>query len=76
MRDAINQDEEDRLVRAVQSGKSWDEVRGMLYGVDPEALDRGFKAQVLRKAGVVEPALEPPPMDSPPVEKPTRRSKG
>jgi len=48
----------------------------MLYGVDPEALDRGFKAQVLRKAGVVEPALEPPPMDSPPVEKPTRRSKG
>ena len=52
MRDAINPSEYDRLVAAVRSGKSWDEVRGMLVGVDPTALDRGFRERVLREAGV------------------------
>jgi hypothetical protein len=52
MRDAINRDEEQRLVAAVRAGQPWDEVRGLLHGVDPEALDRGFKARVLRAAGL------------------------
>lgn len=60
MRDAINDDERDRLVRAVRSGRSWDEVRGTLFGVDPAALDRGWKATILRLAGVEEPKMEPP----------------
>jgi hypothetical protein len=59
MRDAINFDERDRLVRAVRAGHAWDEVRGMLRGVDPVALDRGWKDAVLRLAGVEEPAPAP-----------------
>jgi len=61
MRDAINPTEYDRLVGAARAGKSWDEIRGMLPGVDPGALDLGFKAQVMRAAGVEEPAPEPVP---------------
>jgi hypothetical protein len=58
MRDAINPSEYDRLVAAVRQGKSWDEVRGMLPGVDPSALDRGFRERVLREGGAEE---APPP---------------
>lgn len=69
MRDAINPAEEDRLVRAVKAGKGWDEVRGMLPGVDPSALDRGFRERVLRLAGVEAPAEAP-------GEAPRARKKG
>lgn len=66
MRDAINRDEEELLVKAVASGKTWDEVRGMLVGVDPEALDRGFRERVLRAAGVtLEAATDPVLVDEP-----------
>jgi hypothetical protein len=58
MRDAINRDEYAALVAAVKSGKTWDETRGVLPGVDPIALDKNFKAIVLKAAGVedVQPA--------------------
>ena len=67
MRDAIGPSEEDRLVKALKNGKGWDEVRGMLPGVDPEALDRGFKERCFRLAGMgVEPVL--PVIEEPKVE--------
>ncbi len=56
LRDAINPFEEEKLVRAMKAGRTWDEVRGILPGVDPTALDKGFKERVMRQAG-----LEPMP---------------
>jgi len=70
MRDAINPSEEHALVAAVKSGKTWDEVRGLLHGVDPVALDRGFKERVFRLANVPLEVEEPAP------EKPQRKARG
>ena len=61
MRDAINRDEFDRLVKEVKAGKEWGEVRGIIPGVDPEALDRAFKAMVFKAAGLEEARPEPVP---------------
>jgi hypothetical protein len=76
MRDTINRFEYLRLVSAVKSGLAWDEVRGMLPGVDPVLLDKNFKETVLSDAGVVvaeAPAVEAPAVEEPPDEPPRPR---
>lgn len=66
MRDAINSDEGARLVKAMKDGADWDEARTMLPGVDPEALDRGWKDYVHREAGVELVQLAPEGSDAVP----------
>jgi hypothetical protein len=75
MRDAINKDEGRSLAAAMRLGKSWDEVRGMIPGVDPAALDRGWKAWVLREAGVVEPEVVPEPVAEEPKKHPIKHKR-
>lgn len=70
MRDGINFDERDKLVAAVRGGVPWEEARTMLRGVDPEALDHGWRDTILRLAGVsVEAQVEP-------EDKPRKLKKG
>ena len=59
MRDAIGPDEEGKLVRALRSGLPWEEVREILPGVDPAALDRGFKDRIHMLAGLGPPSPAP-----------------
>lgn len=73
MRDAINPSEFDRLVGATRRGQSWEEVRVMLVGVDPAALDRNFREMVLSAAGRL---VEAPPVEAPPVEEPPKAKRG
>lgn len=63
MRDAINPIEEQRLVDMLLAGYTWDEVRGSLPGVDPVALDHGFKERCFRAAGLT---VIPTPAEVPP----------
>ena len=65
MRDAINPSEFDRLVGAVRRGQAWEEVRVMLVGVDPAALDANFREMVLKAAGVLPDVVEPQPEELP-----------
>lgn len=48
------------MVRAVQSGIAWEQVRGSFPGVDPEKVDAAYKGLVLEAAGV-SPAPAAPP---------------
>ena len=52
MRDAINNDEGLALARALRAGKTWEEAKAALPGVDPAALDAGWKEWAHREAGV------------------------
>lgn len=67
MRDAIHPYEEERLVRALRSGATWDEVRGSIADVLPEVLDKGFRERCFRQAGIDD--ANPPQSDPMPVRK-------
>ena len=67
MRDAIHPYEEDRLVKMLRSGLTWDEVRGSIADVSPDVLDKGFRERCFRIAGIED--ANPPQGDPPPNRK-------
>lgn len=54
MRDAITDQERYALVKQLEAGVPWSQVRQSLTGVDPVALDKGFKEWAMKKACVEE----------------------
>lgn len=60
LRDSLTNHEMQLLVKQLKAGRPWSAVRVSMPQVDPEALDRGFKAWAHKVAGVEEKKPAPP----------------